>query len=571
MLVYGDRSETRAPRPCLDELAGRLAGVAALPPGLGRHSALVGALILAGRLAQSVADADFAAARADHEGEASAALGMLVQSLAESVLRSWESGFAAAPLPEIPRPRGLPPAADMRLPEGYAFYAVYPEAFAEAARRLRLAGPPRVIGIRSIGTSLAAIVAAALGAPSPATLRPFGDPFDRQVALAPALAADLLALPDAHYVIVDEGPGLSGSSFGAVAAWLEGRGVPAERIAFVTSHDGPPGPQASRANRERWQRTQRVAGEFGERLPRLVAAWAADLLGPLDGPLADLSGGAWRCLHCADESLWPAACAAQERRKLLARARGRTWLIKFAGLGAIATHKLARARALHAAGFAPEPRGLIHGFLVERWHGEARLGGPELPPLGRVALYLGARARLFPATPGSGAGLAELLEMCRRNIGLHLGAAAAARLDRWERQLPSLAPRPRLVETDNRLDRHEWLRLPDGRWLKADALDHHQAHDLVGCQDPAWDVAGAWTEFPLRGRRAAAVAAATGAAAGRRIDPGLLRFFAIAYPAFRLGQAVLAASGEAPAEAARLRAKAESYARALEHRLHSSR
>src|SRR5918997_207785 len=62
---------------------------------------------------------------------------------------------------------------------GIAHYAVYPEAYAKAARTLRIKGRPCVIGIRSIGTSLGAIVAVALGVPTFFTLRPFGDPAPR--------------------------------------------------------------------------------------------------------------------------------------------------------------------------------------------------------------------------------------------------------------------------------------------------------------------------------------------------------------------------------------------------------
>src|SRR5205823_11055584 len=105
--------------------------------------------------------------------------------------------------PASPRRDGLPPAVELRTPEGFAYYAVYPEAYIEAARRLRLTAQPFVIGIRSIGTTLGAVVAAALNAPPPITLRPHGEPFARQVTIAAELEQELLGR-DAHYVIVDE-------------------------------------------------------------------------------------------------------------------------------------------------------------------------------------------------------------------------------------------------------------------------------------------------------------------------------------------------------------------------------
>jgi hypothetical protein len=118
------------------------------------------------------------------------------------------------------------------------------------------------------------------------------------------------------------------------------------------------------------------------------------------------------------------------------------------------------------------------------------------------------------------------------------------------------------------LDRIEWLRLPD-RLLKTDALDHHQAHDLIGCQDIAWDVAGAVIEFELDAGEADGLTHATEHASGRHVDPELLQFYCICYLAFRLGQASLAADicGSGVAEQTRLRRAAERYAAKLEHLL----
>ncbi len=86
----------------------------------------------------------------------------------------------------------LPESVNVSTPEGYAFYGVYPEAYAEAARRfLRERRPAGVvaIGIRSIGTSLSAVVAAVLEQhgclEDSCTVRPRGHPFDRYLDLSP--------------------------------------------------------------------------------------------------------------------------------------------------------------------------------------------------------------------------------------------------------------------------------------------------------------------------------------------------------------------------------------------------
>jgi hypothetical protein len=518
MLVYGDHSDRVDVRPWLEQLRERLAETQRLS-GLARHSTLVGALVEAGRLEQALAD--------DARAEADQAK-LFTYELAGCVVRSWDGGFAdVGELPAVPSIVGGG-VVGLRLPEGFAFYAVYPEAYAVAARKLSLSGPPRVIGIRSIGTSLGAVVAAALEAAPPLTVRPFGDPFARQV----ELPADLPER-DAHYIIVDEGPGMSGSSFGAVADALEARGVPRDRIAFVPSHGGGLGPRASEAHRGRWRTVQRVPAEFDP-------AFLTDALGPLK---RFSCGGPW------------------ERLKYLGHCDGARVLLKFAGLGAIGERKLQMARALHAAGMTPEPLGLVHGFLVERWRGDGLRLPAEDKPVREIGHYIGTRARLFPAEEGAGASIEELLTMCRRNLSLALGEELSRRVERWNAAAPSEGLRR--VRTDNKLDREEWLRIPDGRLLKTDAVDHHCGHDLIGSQDMAWDVAGAIVEFALDTQHVRALIDATERAAGRPVKPALLEFYRVAYCCFRLGQAKLAAESPGDSEGGRACRRAVRYETAV--------
>ena len=496
MLVYGDQREMADPSVRLTTIEGDLALVASMPAGLERHAKLVGALIEAGRLLQGAADA----------GLDCKPLKQLVHALAEAVVQSVDSGFRAlGEMPPVPA-IDVPGPLELRVPEGYAFYALYPEAYVAAARKLNLAAPPRVIGIRSIGTSLGAVVAAALGAPPALSVRPFGDPFARQVAL-PASEIEL----NAHYVIVDEGPGLSGSSFGAVADALEAQGVSPDRIAFLPSHGGEPGAKASKRHRARWSTAQRVTAEFDPQF--LIERFGA--LEPFS------RGGPW------------------ERLKFHAQDDEGRLLLKFAGLGAIGERKLEMARALHAQGFTPEPLALVHGFLVERWHEDALPLGRDDRPVAEIGHYIGTRARMFPAADGSGAGLRELLAMCRRNLSLAIGEAAARAIERWAARLDGLRLQP--VRTDNKVGREEWLRLPGGALLKTDAVDHHCGHDLIGCQDMAWDIAGAIVEFGLGDEETRRLVDAAAFASGRAPSPALIHFCRIAYCCFRLGQATLAA------------------------------
>jgi hypothetical protein len=607
MLVFGDRERRCDPRAALAELARAVdaiasserAGGANAANGAGgalaRHGAIAGAFVDASELAQGLADA----ACAPDSPEARTAVGdaamRVVAALAEVMARSWDgqqigdlaqvraavTGLAAMDLPASIAPRTA---------EGYAYYALYPEAYLEAARAAVAAqpGPRRVIGIRSIGAGLAAIVACACDAPLPATVRPRGDPQRRRVAVAPELAREWAGTapgtaPDAApgaapgaasdattpiIAIVDEGPGLSGSSFGAVIDAVRAAGVPEARIELYPGHTGEPGPVAPPEDRERWRRLRRRV-EPG--VPARVAERALiELVGPLEGPLEDASAGAWRAHRFADPADWPSVVAYQERCKLLARAGGARWLARFAGLGRAGAHALSRAQALADAGFGPEVAGLGHGFLVERWLSDddtaplsasasatAATGtgaGASFPRdrlVEHVARYLCFRRDAFPADAARGASPARLLEMIRRNASLAPGgtlteSATLAALDRF---CPAdLAARARPIEIDAKLHPWEWL-VHGGRLVKTDGVDHHAGHDLVGCQDVAWDVAGAIVELELSPAEASRLAELVGVDHDRE----LLAFFHAAYLAFQLGRHALAIDVANPDDAVRLR------------------
>jgi len=564
MLVFGDRVRVRDPREAAGELATRLPEIERMEPGLARHAALVGAFLEAGELVQGLTD------RASETIDARTAVGeagmRLLVTIADAIDASWSSagtyaaGPATAALAALAALR-LPDTIEARRAEGYAFYAVYPEAYLAAARAAP-PGPRRVIGIRSIGAGLAALVATATGAPLPATVRPRGDPLHRSLDVAPALIAEWVAAGAARVAIVDEGPGLSGSSFGAVADRLEDAGVPIEHIECFPSHRGELGPAASARHRERWRRLARHVVDVDALLLRdgTLARWIASLVGPLVQPLEDLSAGRWRAKHFRSSAEWPACVVSQERRKLLAHARSGTWLARFVGLGRDGERALARARVLHRAGFTPEVAGLCHGFLVERWIAATPLATARLDRthrrrmIERVGRYLGFRARTLGAGPEHGAALDRLAEMVRRNATLALGAPPIVR-----GSPAALAPRVHRVEIDGRLHAWEWLECDDGTLVKADALDHHAAHDLIGCQDITWDLAGAAVELELSGAEQQRLAAITGETGGRAVDPELLAFARPCYLAFQLGRHALAAATGGD-EATRLQAAAERYA-----------
>jgi hypothetical protein len=581
MLVYGDAERVVATQDALASLRGTLDDVSRAAPGIERHSALVAAFTQASELVQGLADAAFEARGFDERSPVQdAGMGLLL-GLAAAIGRSWRSGFAerggvSADDLDALAAADLPGAIRTKQAEGYAFYALYPEAFVEAASGLE-GGRWRVIGIRSIGVGLAAMVAAALGDQAPMTVRPVAHPFQRQLAVSPSLAAEIAGEGGARFAVVDEGPGLSGSSFGAVIDWLEKQGIAGDRIHVFPSHRGDLGPQASAAHRERWAELPRHVTDFEDLLlhpshpAQRLEAWFSDALGAPLAPLDDLSGGAWRHGVYDGESAWPASNIQQERRKYLLRTDDGPWLLKFVGLGPDPARKFERAQALHAAGFAPEVRAYRHGFLAERWIEGARpLDSVNvdcavlLDTLGR---YLAFRSRHFEAPEGRGASLTELLAMARYNTEQCLGPEVARRLEDWSALVPALEAKVRRVHTDNRMHRHEWLALPDGRILKTDALDHSAAHDLVGCQDIAWDVVGASVELGLSEGESRRLGECIGREARHPVHDELLAFYRPCYLAFQLGAATMAAQALAgcEAEVARLNQAADRYAELLGH------
>jgi hypothetical protein len=594
MLVYGDATRREPAAQMLARLRNLLSAAQASPAGIGRHSLLVDALIEAGELVQGLADTRFHAAgqRDVRSPEVDAAMA-LAMAMARLCARSWETSFSPEPPAlESANQQGAPEDAlaafeallspveevDVKQPEGYAFYTLYPEGHLVAAQRLQCR-PWRVIGLRSIGTSLAAMVAVALGDAAPLTLRPVGHPFDRRLALGNAS----LAMPAAHHAIVDEGPGLSGSSMAGVIRQLHDEGVAADHIHLFPGHANGPGARSGPEVRALWtQAASHVVG-FDELILRAenpahrLQSWVEALVGPLHAPLSEITAGEWRHAHEGSRDELPPAHPWQERRKFLARGDTGCWLVKFIGLGHAARQRFGCAEALATAGFSPAVAGRCHGFMVERWHGDmaplspARLGNAALRArlIEGLADYIAFRAHRFPAPGESGASLQALCEMGRHNSIEALGSDFADAWKRHRSEADRLQGRVRRVKTDNRMHAWEWLANGE-RLLKTDAVDHHAGHDLIGCQDPAWDVVGAEAELGLHADESHALVDGL-SRRGCFIDGELLGFYAPAYLAFQLGHFRLAAQdARSPTERRRLEAHGERYARALRRHLANS-
>jgi hypothetical protein len=473
--------------------------------------------------------------------------------LAHALAAVWDSApeaarrWRAAARQALARLGTAPLPASVRIgtPEGYAYYGVSPELYLEAARDLARARRPEravCLGLRSIGTSLSAVVQAGLEGDGClvrcATARPRGHPFDRHLALGPALRS-LLTAPADLVLVVDEGPGISGSSFGGTAQALCALGIPAERIVLLPSWIPDPAQLRSESARDTWARHDKAAADF-DRLwiasGRLARAFGAE------GPLQDCSAGQWRERVWTGKE-WPAVQPQHERRKYLAARDGQSLLLKFAGLGRFGRRAQARAERLADAGFTLPPLALRHGFLAaEVAPGRPlRRGEANWALALRIAEYLAYIAREFRSgRPASADALFELITVNTAQAGLALPAAALHRLE---------ALRPHIEQTeavalDARMLPHEWVGA-DGHWVKTDATDHHDDHFFPGPQDPAWDVAATLVEFRLPAGAEQAFLDRYCTLAGDTTLSDRLPLLQLAYLAFRLGYASLAADATA--------------------------
>ncbi len=425
-------------------------------------------------------------------------------------------------------------------PEGFAFYSLYPETYAEAARRFLSGVRPAgvlVIGVRSIGTTLSAVVAAELLSrgvrTSRITVRPRGHPWDRRLVLAPDLQAKLAKAE--HILIVDEGPGLSGTSFASVVEAAADVGLPEDRIHLFPSWDSDGSGLRSERARTIWPRVRRWTVPFEDVLldsDRLAEAWGG-------GALRDLSGGLWRkaIFPTGSQEGWPSTQPQHERRKYrLERDDGTCLFLKFAGLGERGHRLLARAQTQAAAGLAPPVVGLHDGFLALGWTEGQPVTSTEVKALAFLGPYL---THLRAGQPQEAVRVDDMLDMTRVNVAEGLGHEAAGRLDWMEAQRNLVGTRGALA-VDGRMLPHEFLLTSHGV-LKADGVDHHDDHFWPGTQDIAWDLAGACVEFDLDRTRRRNLLEVFEALTGDRGARAVLPFHEVAYLAWRLGYTSLAA------------------------------
>jgi len=299
-------------------------------------------------------------------------------------------------------------------PEGFSYYALHPLDFARVAARVP-AEPTScaVIGIRSIGTTLSAMTAASLKAAGRSvariTVRPTGHPYSRITEFTPEQGrwiGDQVSA-SAQFLIVDEGPGRSGSTFLSVAEALLQAGIPRGLITILGSRQFDPESLCARDAAARWQDFRYLSTT-----PSVNTRFEKCLY---------IGGGDWRKHLCGEERNWPESWTQMERLKFLSPER--QMFFKFEGMGPFGAEVRERAFTLADARFSPQVSDAGDGFLAY-----TMLNGRQLRPddltaslLERIAQYCAFRVLNFGRETSQPDELRQMLEFnIHQEFGLDL-------------------------------------------------------------------------------------------------------------------------------------------------------
>lgn len=519
----------------LNEFVSRLVSVGDSGPQRQRD-ALLDLLIRAGELECALADGRLAEERliAGITNEIATAL------VARRPLRTGELALRA-------RMQTVPERVDLTAPEGFAYYSLHPLDFADLARGMEIAAPSAaVVGIRSIGTTLSAVVQAALRSAGilseRTTARPSGHPYDRRCEFSAEQLRWIATMlsHQAHFLVVDEGPGMSGSSFLSVGDALISAGVPRSKISFLGSRNPQPSSLTAKNAAERWPSFQSLCTCPTRHLPR--------------GAERFIAGGIWRADMYSDEALWPASWLQMERLKFTSLAKD--LFFKFEGYGRFGEAVHQRSIVTAQAGFGPMPSRFEEGFGVYPMLRGRACSKQDVSAavLQRIAEYCAFRTHAFAIELEPSKALEEML---RFNVKEEFGVDLPAQ----NSELSVLKP----VITDGRMLPHKWID-SDGALLKVDSAIHGDDHFFPGPTDIAWDLAGTIVEWELDHNASQFLLDSylrlTGDDAQRRISN-----FVLAYSVFRTAFCKMAAasmqgSSEEPRlvhDYERYRAQAKNY------------
>jgi len=343
-----------------------------------------------------------------------------------------------------------------------------------------------------------------------------GHPFDRYVELGEVerrVVAKALTV-DATFYVVDEGPGLSGSSFLATAEALLRAGVSSSKIVLLCSNQPDLKDLLGTNAAERWQRFRTVQAKAGSHLPA--------------GAEIFFGGGRWREFCFASKAEWPACWLPMERLKFLSSDRDE--LFRFDGLGSYGLHLRERYLKVAEAGYGPVCESAGNGFTWFPMIRGAIARRVTQPLIKRAAEYCAFRAEAIAANVTSNE---TLEEMARINVERELGCAIG---DDFHLEIV------RPVIADGEMMLHEWLNPGDGGpALKLDSAAHGDDHFFPGATDIVWDLAGAIVEWQMDESTAHDFLKRYERMANDHVQTRL-RSYQIAYAAFRMGYSKMAAA-----------------------------
>ena len=434
-------------------------------------------------------------------------------------------------------------------PEGFAFYGLHPLDYAHAAESLPLQGDSQVvvIGIRSVGSVLADIVWNQLllryrgqRKVDVFTVRPIGHPYDRTCDLSPykeTIAAG------GQFLIVDEGPGLSGSSFLSVGEALVRLGVKHERITFLCSRQADPARLVTPDGAERWNRFKSHVVPSNHFTPEAGAIPTAP--------------GGWRDGSHFRDSLWPGLWTSMMPATF--RSADGRHVFEYHGLGHYGDAVRERINTLADQGFTLPATSAANGFSRTTALYGCRCSKHDISPdiVDRMAEYLAYRTQAcaLPLDSISTDGLEEVAQFnFHQATGRELGD-------------DFILPLHKPVIADAQMMPRNWFQpfRVNKVFLKLDCGTHGDNHFYPGPVDIAWDVAGAIIEWEMDEADRDHFLSRYDTAAQDDVR-ARLRHYMIAYAAFRNGYCRMAASAMAHdvAEAQRLARDAARYRSVLE-------
>ena len=479
---------------------------------LASSNALLDSLIEAGELE---------AALADLNASGTPAAAALTDALALGLCRGNQVDQAElvrlAALIEVPEIISISP------PEGFTYYALHPFDYARVAERIASQSENfAVIGVRSIGTTLSAVTTAVLNAKQQRaariTVRPTGHPYSRSLHFSLEQERWIVEQlsRSAHFLVIDEGPGRSGSTFLSVAEALMRTGVSQEHITAIGSREFDAESLCAEDAAKRWK-----CMHFVSTMPSVSSRFK---------DFSYLGGGDWRLFSFDHEEEWPESWTQMERLKFLSPDGHQ--FFKFEGMGPIGSEVRERAFSLAKNGFSPTVSDAGNGFLsYQNIVGRNLLAQAVSPSvLERIALYCSFRVSNFTySTPF----VSELGNMLEFNVQQEFGREI--KLD------PGLFRSSNPVLVDGRMQPFEWIESSRGELLKTDAISHGDNHFFPGPCDIAWDLAGAIVEWNLSPEAAEFLLRRFKQLSGIDVSQ-TLDAYRLAYCVFRLGFCKMAAS-----------------------------